>query len=152
MSGDPFAETVPPLPRVFDAARATRTFEALGDCAAGIPSTAREVFASAFGNSPYLCRLALRDRESLHELWSLGPEPVTAAAVRNATLVHETADEAEAMSVLRRARRRAALAVALADIAGLWDLDVVTSALTHLADASAGGALRFLLRQAADKA
>ena len=63
--------------------------------------------------------------------------------------MHEAADETEASAVLRRAKRRAARAIALADIAGLWDIDAVTAALTRFADASVGGALRFLLREAA---
>jgi [glutamine synthetase] adenylyltransferase / [glutamine synthetase]-adenylyl-L-tyrosine phosphorylase len=152
MSIDALALSAKLLPRPFDPARAERTFEALGDSIAGMPETARRVFASAFGNSPYLCRLALRDREFLHELWETGPDPVVAQAVHNVSLVHAAADETEAMAVLRRAKRRAALAIALADIAGLWDIDAVTEALTGFADASLGGALRFLLRQAARNA
>ncbi len=56
------------------------------------------------------------------------------------------------MARLRIAKRRAALAIALADIAGLWPLERVTSALTEFADASVKGALRFVLREAAAKA
>lgn len=149
MSVAAFAQTVRPLPRVFDPARAERTFEALGDSLAGISSTARDVLATAFGNSPYLCRIALRDRESLQELMDSGPDGIVDNAVRNASLAHAAVDEAEAMAVLRRAKRRAALAIALADIAGLWNLNAVTTALARLADASVGGALRFLLCEAA---
>ncbi len=148
---DAFAQTVRKLPRTFDPARAKRTFEALGDSLAGIPAAAGDVFISAFGNSPYLCRLALRDRESLNELWKLGPGWVVEQATERASRVHEARDEAEAMAVLRRAKRRAALAIALADIASLWDVDAVTVALTRFADASVGGALRFLLSEAAEK-
>lgn len=152
MAGDAFEESVRPLPRVFDAARAERTLNELETGAVRIPSAARDVLASAFGNSPYLCRLALRDRESLHEIWDSRPEQLVEQAVQSASLVHEAMDEAEAMAVLRRAKRRAAFAIALADIAGLWDLDIVTGALTRFADASLGGALRFLLRQVARNA
>ena len=56
------------------------------------------------------------------------------------------------MVALRRAKRRAALTIALADIAGLWDLAAVTRALTDFADACVQGALRFLLREAAARA
>src|SRR5205085_8781686 len=152
MPGNAFAKSVRPLPRVFDPARAERTFEALGDSIAGIPAAARDVLASAFGNSPYLCRLAIRDCESLHELWEIGPHFVADQAVQNASLAHEALEDTEAMAVLRRAERRAALAIALADIAGQWDIDAVTGMLTRFADASVGGALRFLLREAARKA
>ena len=50
------------------------------------------------------------------------------------------------MTELRTAKRRAALAIALADIGGLWDVNQVTAALTRFADACVQGALRFLLR------
>jgi glutamate-ammonia-ligase adenylyltransferase len=56
------------------------------------------------------------------------------------------ADEAAAMAALRAAKRRAALAIALADLDG-WTLDQVTGALTVFADATVRGALRFLLRE-----
>ncbi len=53
------------------------------------------------------------------------------------------------MARLRAAKRRAALAIALADIAGIWTLDDVTWALTAFADACVKGALRFVLHSAA---
>ena len=53
--------------------------------------------------------------------------------------------ECRCMAVLRSAKRRAALAIALADIAGVWTLDEVTRALTDFADACVKGALRFAL-------
>src|SRR5690349_2084381 len=111
------------LPRVFDHARAQRTFEALA--AAGYEPGAREhaLLAAAFGNSPFLSRLALREVALLPDLFALGPEEIVsragAAALRSATA--ETLEVA--MQVLRRAKRQAALAVALADISGLWDVD-----------------------------
>ena len=53
--------------------------------------------------------------------------------------------EAQAMKELRTAKRRAALAIAMADIAGIWDVNKVTAELTRFADACVRGALRFLL-------
>ncbi len=141
-----------PLPRIFDAARAERIFESLGDSVAGIPEDAHKVFASAFGNSPYLCRLALRERALLRELWESGPEAIFGSSVEASQRVHAAADTAEAMVVLRRAKRQMALATAMADVAGIWDVETVTNNLTRFADASVGGALRFLLREAARKA
>ncbi|HEX4157634.1 MAG TPA: bifunctional [glutamine synthetase] adenylyltransferase/[glutamine synthetase]-adenylyl-L-tyrosine phosphorylase [Rhizomicrobium sp.] len=139
------------LPRMFDAARAERIFESLGDGVAGIPERAHAVFASAFGNSPYLCRLALRERAVLRELWATGPETVVERAIEASQGAHDAADAPEAMAVLRRAKRQMALATAMADIAGIWDVETVTNHLTRFADASVGGALRFMLREAARK-
>ncbi|MGH6889294.1 MAG: bifunctional [glutamine synthetase] adenylyltransferase/[glutamine synthetase]-adenylyl-L-tyrosine phosphorylase [Rhizomicrobium sp.] len=141
-----------PLPRVFDAARAERTFEALGQTIAVSPAKAREVLAAAFGNSPYLCRLALREREGLRAIWEDGPDAILDSAVREATRLHEVGTLSSRMAVLRSAKRRAHLAVAFADLAGLWDVIAVTVALTRFADASIGGALRSILGDAANVA
>ena len=48
---------------------------------------------------------------------------------------------------LRRARQRSALAIALADLGGLWSLQQTTAALTAAADAYVSIALDFLLRR-----
>src|ERR1700733_437900 len=148
---DVFAAIDPHLPRVFEAARAERIFESLGDSIAAVPKDARTVFASAFGNSPYLCRLALRERELLHEIWEVGPDEIVERAIAASRQAHGATDAADAMSVLRRAKCRMALATAMADIAGIWNVETVTNRLTRFADASVGGALRFLLREAARK-
>ncbi|OJU14266.1 MAG: glutamine-synthetase adenylyltransferase, partial [Alphaproteobacteria bacterium 64-11] len=71
------------------------------------------------------------------------------AAIQHAHGAARAQDEAEAMTLLRVARRRAALAIAMADISGAWDVNQVTAELTRFADACVGAALRFMLRQAA---
>jgi len=53
------------------------------------------------------------------------------------------------MRELRIAKRRAALLIAVADIAGLWPLERVTASLSDFADAALGAAIRHLLRNAA---
>jgi glutamate-ammonia-ligase adenylyltransferase len=53
------------------------------------------------------------------------------------------------MRSLRRARRRMALAVALADIGGAWPLEAVTAALTAFAETAIGAAVAHLLASAA---
>ena len=139
-------------PQPFDSARAERTFEALA--AEGfVPQPGqRGILAGAFGNSPFLARLALREQATLTQLLQRGPEAIVADAI---ALAHSAADapsQAEVMANLRIAKRRAALAIALADIAGIWQLEEVTRALTEFADACVKGALRYLLREAAEKA
>ncbi|HTT84175.1 MAG TPA: bifunctional [glutamine synthetase] adenylyltransferase/[glutamine synthetase]-adenylyl-L-tyrosine phosphorylase [Rhizomicrobium sp.] len=152
MTSDAFAARGPLAPRVFDPARAERVFESLGDCVAGIPEGARAIFASAFGNSPFLCRLALRERAALRGLWEAGPDAIVEQAIRLTHGAQDAADVTDAMAGLRRAKHRMALATAMADIAGIWDVDAVTNNLTRFADASVRCALRFLLREAAHKA
>jgi glutamate-ammonia-ligase adenylyltransferase len=140
----------PPLP--FDPARAARTLadlKARGFTPAADPLPLLE---GVFGNSPYLARLALREPETLAAILRDGPEAAVAEAVRQALSVEALSDETEAMAVLRTAKRRAALAIALADIGGAWPLESVTQALTRFADAAVKGSLRFLLAQAAARA
>ena len=135
---------IPPQP--FDPARAARVKEAL----AGHGFASEEpLLESVFGNSPYLGRLAQREIGALGEYFAAGPDTVLNAAILFAHAVARADSEAQAMKELRAAKRRAALAIALADIAGLWDVNKVTAELTRFADACVGSALRFLLRGAA---
>ncbi|HEY1710869.1 MAG TPA: bifunctional [glutamine synthetase] adenylyltransferase/[glutamine synthetase]-adenylyl-L-tyrosine phosphorylase [Rhizomicrobium sp.] len=147
-----FDEATGPLPAPYDRARVARTFESLaaeGSEPAGLP---RKVLEAAFGNSPYLSRLALREREFLSRLFARGPHAAVMDGCATALAVAAAADINEAMVSLRRAKRKVALAIALADIAGLWSVDEVTRALSSFADAAVRGASRFLLHEAAVKA
>jgi [glutamine synthetase] adenylyltransferase / [glutamine synthetase]-adenylyl-L-tyrosine phosphorylase len=139
-------------PRPFDPARATRTFESLA--AEGfVPGEADcALLEGAFGNSPFLARLAIRDHATLRGILSDGPDAAVASACELALSAADGETEAAAMMRLRTAKRRAALAIALADIAGRWPLEKVTRALTEFADACVHGALRFVLREAAVRA
>jgi len=138
---------IPPQP--FDPARAARVKEALAEH--GFTSE-EPLLESVFGNSPYLGRLAQREIGALGEYFAAGPETVLNAAILFAHAAARADSEAQAMKELRAAKRRAALAIALADIAGLWDVNKVTAELTRFADACVGSALRFLLRGAAAQA
>jgi glutamate-ammonia-ligase adenylyltransferase len=139
------------LPKPFDPARAKRTFEALAEMGYAPQGEARALLESAFGNSAYLCRLALRDRVILPRLFAEGPEVLLAEANAAAATVADLTSEPEAMTVLRRAKRQTALVIALADIAGVFTLEDVTQSLTRFADAAVKGALRWALKDAAAK-
>ncbi|HET7083637.1 MAG TPA: bifunctional [glutamine synthetase] adenylyltransferase/[glutamine synthetase]-adenylyl-L-tyrosine phosphorylase [Rhizomicrobium sp.] len=138
---------IPPTP--FDPARAARVKEALAE--RGFAST-EPLLDSAFGNSPYLGRLAQRETGALGEYLAAGPETVLNAAILLARACARAASEAQAMQELRTAKRRAALAIALADISGQWDVNKVTAEWSRFADACVSGALTFLLRQASAQA
>src|SRR5437868_7603485 len=138
---------IPPKP--FDPDRAARVKEALAE--QGFTSAAL-LLDGVFGNSPFLGRLAQREVGSLGEYFAAGPQVVLNAAILLAGAVARAGSEAAAMKELRTAKRRAALAIALADIAGEWDVGKVTAELTRFADACVGGALRFLLRAEAARA
>jgi len=136
---------IPPSP--FDPDRVIRVKDALAEH--GFTS-ADPLLDAVFGNSPYLGRLAQREVGALGEYFAAGPEVVLNAAILLAKAAASAPDEAHAMKDLRVAKRRAALAIAMADIAGTWDVNRVTAELTRFADACVSGALRFLL--AADAA
>ena len=106
-----------------------------------------ETLAALFGNSPYLTACCLKEPAFLQRFLDRGPDATFAEVAR--TLNHDLLHAAERpflMQRLRAAKRQAALAVALADIAGLWPLERVTGALAEIAEAAIDAALRFLLR------
>ena len=129
-------------PKAFDPERVTRVKAALAE--QGFASQ-EPLLDAVFGNSPFLGRLAQREIGALGEYFAAGPETVVNAAVLLAHAVAHAESEAQAMKELRTAKRRAALAVAMADIAGGWQVEKVTAELTRFADACVQGALRFLL-------
>ena len=144
-----FSFSLSALPKPFDRARAERTFLRLADEGYRPEGAPRALLESAFGNSAYLCRVALREHEMLARLFAEGPHALLREAMAEALAAADAKKEADIMAALRGAKRRAALAVALADISGAWTLEDITAALTHFADACVKGALRFALHEAA---
>jgi len=145
----PFAFSTTSLPTPFDRARAARTFERLAELGCVPQDVARALLESAFGNSGYLCRLALREHALLADFFAGGPQPLLADTEAAALAAAAFEKEKDVMAALRQAKRRTALVVALADIAGIFTLDEVTGALARFADAAVQSALRFALRRAA---
>jgi len=97
--------------------------------------------------SPFLWRLARQSPARLAHCLANAPE----TALDECLYALEAAGRAEdfsedrAMSALRRARREAALIIALADLGGVFDVVEVTQALSKAADAFVGFALRAAL-------
>ncbi|MEQ9258892.1 MAG: bifunctional [glutamine synthetase] adenylyltransferase/[glutamine synthetase]-adenylyl-L-tyrosine phosphorylase [Roseovarius sp.] len=89
------------------------------------------------GCSPYLKGLIEAEAAWLEEALA-GPE-----AAFDTVLAGVAAHPPEGLGVaLRQAKRRVALIVALADLAGAWPLEAVTRALTRFADAAVSAALK----------
>ncbi len=108
-----------------------------------------QLIAGAAGSAPYLARLTTRHREWLAGAVEAPPETVLAdllAEMRDAA--RAAADERALGSALRRAKSRAALLIALADLGGVWSLAEVTAALSALADAATAEATRWLTAEA----
>ena len=103
-----------------------------------------------FGNSPFLGRLALREPGALARVFRgrAGNGAECRDRAGRSGRAHATSEAAGDGGAAHR-QARAALAIAMADIAGRWDVEKVTAELTRFADACCQGALRFLLRRAA---
>ena len=109
---------------------------------------AGRLLSSVFANSPYLSHSLISDPGFARLLLEAGPDAAYRAAHDDAANRTDFAEESLAgvMARLRRAKRRAALAIALGDIAGVWPLERVTGALSGFAEAALGAAFRHLLR------
>jgi glutamate-ammonia-ligase adenylyltransferase len=142
------------LPAASDAGAAETGFTRWAEIAARGDDTAIGAFArdfaadsaghallnAIFGNSPFLTQAALAAPDTLRRLVHDGPEAVLDQAVAAAGSERERS-EADTMTALRLAKRDVALATAIADIAGAWDVFKVTGALSRFADRAATTAL-----------
>jgi glutamate-ammonia-ligase adenylyltransferase len=102
------------------------------------------------GNSPYLADLALREPATLRLFARRGPDVVVARAMAALAAQRPTLAREKLAAALRLAKRRIALAIALADIGGIWPLDRVTAALSDLAEAALRASVAHLLRAGHD--
>lgn len=111
--------------------------------------TAHRVLLGVAEDSPFLLELIRFEPARL--LRALTDPPlvrVAALVAEGRARVRAAADEAAAMTALRRMRAEAALIIALADIGGALELADVTRALTDVADTAISAALDFLLAEA----
>lgn len=101
-------------------------------------------------HSPFLWRLIVADADRCATLLDRAPEVAVAAEIDRLDdhpWDHGT-EGAALMQALRRARQAVALAVAFADLGGVWTLEQVTEALTRFADTAVRTSVRALLREA----
>jgi [glutamine synthetase] adenylyltransferase / [glutamine synthetase]-adenylyl-L-tyrosine phosphorylase len=108
----------------------------------------RDVLLGLADHSSYLWALAQEDPDRLVRLLSRPPGETLDALIKGLELRRDE-NEADLMPALRRAKREAALLIALADIGGVWDVVAATEALTRFADAAVRAALAYLLRRQA---
>ncbi len=102
-----------------------------------VDPAAKALLDALFGNSPYLTETALQDPIFVTDLWRTGPDAVLARLLEELDAVHAAARDSATPSAvatsLRRLKRRVALTVAVADIAGAWPLEKITGALSTFA-------------------
>lgn len=139
----------PPLPCMYEAARANRILDALAERDYVPGGAARDLLTAVFSNSPYLGRLAVKLPDVLRRFFEAGPDSLLHDAVLTVHSADDASSDDMVMGVLRRAKDMAALTIALADLSGQWSLEQVTGALTRFADACVRAALRYALKSAA---
>ncbi len=97
------------------------------------------LLSTLFGNSPFLTECLIRDIPGFVALMRDGPDVTvnqTLSGLNDVMPWGQPVDVDAVMTRLRRAKRRCALTIALADIGGLWSLEQITDALSRLAEAT----------------
>jgi len=138
------------LPRAADRQAAQRGREALADTGSFgrlllSEPTGVALADALFGNSPHLTALVLAEPEFLALWLAAGPDIAVDAALG----ALDATPSGSLAQGLRIAKRRAALAIALADLTEVWDVGRVTQALSRLADNALQRATRQALAEAA---
>ena len=122
---------------------------AFAEAAAADPAV-RRLLAALFGNSPFLTQCVASDPGFACQLLTGGPDDAYDRVMKGLGEPLSQTPPAEVLAgALRIAKRRIALAVAVADIAGVWPLERVTAALSDFAEAALGHAARCVLTAAA---
>jgi len=112
----------------------------------------RRVLESVFGNSPFLTSVIVKEPAFARRLLTAGPRVTfdrIIAEMKDARRQAMGGDDVARH--LRIMRRRVALTVALADIAGAWPLAEITGALSEFAEHALSTAIRHVLREAAGR-
>ena len=140
----------PVFPHAADPAAAARLIADFSSIGAAEQKFAGSAEGSALltalgGNAPYLAELALRDSAALLACMETGVEAHIAALLGELGKLHASLPRHVLSKSLRQAKRQIALALAIADIGGLWTLERITGALSELAELSLRAAIRHLL-------
>ncbi|HYR65792.1 MAG TPA: bifunctional [glutamine synthetase] adenylyltransferase/[glutamine synthetase]-adenylyl-L-tyrosine phosphorylase, partial [Reyranella sp.] len=104
-----------------------------------------------FGNSPYLTETVIQNPTFMTDLWRRGPDAVGVDLAAELDVVRADAragaPPALVATKLRQLKRRVALTVAVADIAGTWPLEKVTGDLSAFAAGCLGALTDSILLQ-----
>ena len=116
-------------------------------------SAARALLNALFGNSRYLSHCLTADQPFARLLIEQGPEAAFAAARALAEDTGGLGEESkqQVMKRLRVAKRRASLAIGMADVAAVWPLERVTGALSDIASTTLSAVCTHLLRALHDR-
>lgn len=115
-----------------------------------IPPDSDGVFSAIFGNSPYLSSSMIKEPEFVWQLLTNGPDTACDCVMQMLDDNRkETLNDTELARLLRIAKRRVSLAIAAADICGVWPLSTITGTLSDFASKSLSLVASHLLLQAA---
>ncbi len=143
---DSLADNIKTTPPVFDRNAARHLRDALGSEFTAMSPDAKALIDGVASCSPHLRRLARSDQARFISILSAPPEASLQKAIEMARGA-ASGDAALQMQILRQAKAQAALTIALADIAGVWDVVEATNALSRFADAAVEGALQAALAE-----
>lgn len=99
-------------------------------------------------HSPYLIREIVRELGFVGSIFTDGVDAAMERIWADLDAVDPRGDTADIMRGLRTAKRRAAITIALADIAGLWNLIEVTAAISDIAERTLAVSWRHALAEA----
>lgn len=150
-----FIDLIQSSPLPTDLKRAEGVFETLAKSPAAAAIAAARAdkvggpfLEGVFDGSPFLGHAAVTAPEALVMLLEDGPEALVDVAVAQILEARTATTLQSAMSLLRRARLKAAMAIAFADLGGVWSTMTVTAALSRVAEAAIDAALAWLLDDA----
>ncbi len=107
----------------------------------------RRLLAALFGNSPFLSQVLLHEPDAALAAMLDGPAAAFAAEREAARAAcRDQTDRNELMRRLRIFKRRAALIVAMADIAGALPFETLVEMISDVAETALGLAVRHLMR------
>ena len=110
-----------------------------------IPAVAVALAENIAGASPFLRQLMLRDPAFAGQVFAQDADLLLAEQLDGVRRVDPALSQAEVMAMLRQAKKRVALLIAVADLSRAWSVEQVTAALTHFADAALGASIAWLL-------
>ena len=110
---------------------------------------AAQILGGIAGTAPYLWDAIANDPAQLRNLLGADPDRTFDALIGKIKVAAAAArSQAALMRILREAKLKAALFIALTDIGGVWTLAQVTKALSCFADTAVSLAVNYLLREA----
>ncbi len=129
------------------AALLVENYAALGSAAARFAKSGPggQMLAGIGGNAPYLADLMCKHPDIPRAFVRRGADAILAAIMDELSAGGPGESRPKIAQALRRAKARASLIIALADIGGIWQLEQVTAALSDLAEAALGLTIDHLL-------